>query len=141
MFFPIFLLSLLFNFGQNVVKSSLVNTFGAPIVFHAAACEASAEIVKISSCTPDTENDCEEVEVPSQKLEYVVNCKNVTSTYCTNDLATINTETAQDAADESFAPMIPLLGYTCVETLQEHCYQEPKVTEVMTKVSRCLVIN
>ena len=79
-------------------------------------------------------------------MEYVTECKNVTTTYCTNDLTTIRTKAGEKVKieeqvdpDFAFAPIVPLLQHTCVETLQEHCYQEPKVTDIKTTVKRCLV--
>ena len=113
-----------------------MNTIGAPLVFHTASCETAEEIIKIQQCHPETKTECEDVEVPSQKMEYVVKCQNVTTTYCTNDVTTLR---ADDVSDVSLAPIIPLLEHTCVETLQEHCYQEPEVTHIKTSVKRCLV--
>ena len=84
-------------------------------MFHTATCETDEEIIKIKQCNPKTMTECEDVEVPSQKLEYVVRCQNVTTTYCTNDLTTLRADEGEDVA--ALAPIIPLLAHTCVETL------------------------
>ena len=118
-------------------KKALVNTIGSPLVFHTSACDPDEEIIKIKQCNPKTKTECEDVEVPSQKMEYVVKCQNVTTTYCTNDLTTLRADEGEDVS--GLAPIIPLLEHTCVETLQEHCYQEPEVMDIKTSVKRCLV--
>ena len=106
-------------------------------MFHTATCETDEEIIKIKQCNPKTKTECEDVEVPSQKMEYIVKCQNVTTTYCTNDLTTLRADEGEDVS--GLAPIIPLLEHTCVETLQEHCYQEPEVMDIKTSVKRCLV--
>jgi len=125
----------------------LVHTYGAPLVYHAANCSTEDEVIKINKCAPKTENECEDVEVPSQKLEYVKKCQNVTVTHCTNGLTTINADEETKVKREAeadpqllgLAPIVPLLKHTCVDTVQEHCIQEPKVTDISTTVKRCLV--
>jgi len=132
----------------------LVSAYGAPLVYHAANCTTEEEVIKIKKCSPKTENECEDIEVPSQKLEYVLKCQNVTTTHCTNGLTTINADDvaekvkreaeAEAEADPQLysiglAPVVPLLKHTCVDTVQEHCIQEPKVTDISTTVKRCLV--
>ena len=109
-------------------------------MFHAASCETDEDVIKINKCNPKAETECEDVEVPSQKMEFVIKCQNVTTTYCSNDLTTVHTEGGENNnIEESFAPIVPLLEHTCVETVQEYCYQEPEVTDIQTTVSRCLV--
>ena len=83
-------------------------------------------------------------------------CQNVTTTHCTNGLITVNADEAVEKvkreaeaeadaeADPQFygiglAPVLPLLKHSCVDTVQEHCIQEPKVTEITNTVKRCLV--
>merc|ERR1712234_74597 len=135
----------------------VVATYGAPLVYHSANCTTAEDTITIKKCTPKTENNCEDVEVPSQKLEYVAKCQNVTTTHCTNGLTTIKAEGTKkkkrdadadaDADPEAnpllysigVAPVVPLLKHTCVDTVQEHCIQEPVITDTTTTVSRCLV--
>ena len=132
----------------------LVSPYGAPLVYHAVNCTIEEEVIKIKKCSPKTENECEDIEVPSQKLEYVLKCQNVTTTHCTNGLTTINVgdpaeKVKREAEAEAeadphlysigLAPVVPLLKHTCVDTVQEHCIQEPKVTDISTTVKRCLV--
>merc|ERR1712013_877450 len=95
------------------------------------------------------ENECEDIEVPAQKLEYTLKCQNVTRTHCSNGLTTINADAPaekekRDAEPDAnpqllLHPVVPLLKHTCVDTVQEHCFQEPKITEVSNTVQRCLV--
>ena len=109
-------------------------------MFHAASCETDEDVIKINKCSPMAETECEDVEVPSQKMEFVIKCQNVTTTYCSNDLTTVHADGVENNnIEESFAPIVPLLEHTCVETVQEYCYQEPEVTDIQTIVSRCLV--
>jgi len=127
----------------------LVHTYGAPLVYHAANCTTEEEVIKIQKCEPKTVNECEDIEVPSQKLEYVKKCQDVTVKHCTNGLVTINADETDKVKREAkaeadpqvygLAPIIPLLKHTCVDTVQEHCIQEPKVTDISTTVKRCLV--
>eukprot|EP00092_Neocalanus_flemingeri_P002889 GFUD01003090.1.p1 GENE.GFUD01003090.1~~GFUD01003090.1.p1 ORF type:complete len:189 (+),score=46.28 GFUD01003090.1:116-682(+) len=129
----------------------LVHTYGAPLVYHAANCTVEEEVIMIQNCLPKTVNECEDIDVPSQKLEYITKCQNVTSTHCTNGLTTINAGEATKVKREAeadaeadpqlygLAPIVPLLKHTCVETIQEHCFQEPLVTDISTTVKRCLV--
>merc|ERR1712212_399106 len=129
----------------------LITTYGAPLVYHAPNCTTEEEVIKIKKCTPKTENECEEIEVPSQKLEYSLKCQNVTTTRC--GLTTINADEPEGAekakreadpeADPQFysigLPVVPLLKHTCEDTVQEHCIQGPTVTEISNTVQRCLV--
>lgn len=118
-------------------------------MYHAANCTTEEEVIKINKCVPKTDNECEDVEVPSQKLVYVSKCTNVTVTHCTNGLTTIKAEEENKVKREAeaeadpllygLAPIVPLLKHTCVDTVQEHCIQEPTVTDITTTVKRCLV--
>merc|ERR1711909_123721 len=126
-----------------------VVTYGAPLVYHAPNCTTEEEVIQIKKCAPMTENECEDIEVPAQKLEYTLKCQNVTRTHCSNGLTTINADEpaakekrdAEPDADPQLLlhPVVPLLKHTCVDTVQEHCFQEPKITEVSNTVQRCLV--
>merc|ERR1712037_497945 len=78
----------------------LITTYGAPLVYHAPNCTTEEEVIKIKKCTPKTENECEEIEIPGQKLEYSLKCQNVTTTHCSNGLTTINRD---DQALHGFA--------------------------------------
>merc|ERR1712013_303580 len=95
-----------------------VVTYGAPLVYHAPNCTTEEEVIQIKKCSPKTENECEDIEVPAQKLEYTLKCQNVTRTHCSNGLTTINA----DAPAE-----------------KEKRDAEPKITEVSNTVQRCLV--
>merc|ERR1712121_159986 len=127
----------------------LITTYGAPLVYHAPNCTTEDEVIQIKKCAPKTENECEDFEVPSQKLEYTLKCQNVTRTHCSNGITTINADEpaekekrdAEPDADPQLLlhPVVPLLKHTCVDTVQEHCFQEPKITEVSNTVQRCLV--
>merc|ERR1711892_1321585 len=92
----------------------LVHTYGAPLVYHAANCTTEEEVIKIKKC------------------------QDVTVKHCTNGLVTINADETDKVKREAkaeadpqvygLAPIVPLLKHTCVDTVQEHCIQEPKVT-------------
>merc|ERR1712098_723047 len=70
----------------------LITTYGAPLVYHAPNCTTEDEVIQIKKCAPKTENECEDIEVPSQKLEYTLKCQNVTRTHCSNGITTINAD-------------------------------------------------
>merc|ERR1712112_762317 len=74
-----------------------VVTYGAPLVYHAPNCTTEEEVIKIKKCSPKTENECEDIEVPGQKLEYSLKCQNVTTTRCSNGLTTINADEPEGA--------------------------------------------
>merc|ERR1711915_12762 len=155
------LFALLCNFANSIpvaepdaeadpqLLAPVVATYGAPLVYHSANCTTAEDTITIKKCTPKTENNCEDVEVPSQKLEYVAKCQNVTTTHCTNGLTTIKAEGIQKEKPDAdadpllysigVAPVVPLLKHTCVDTVQEHCIQEPVITDTTTTVSRCLI--
>merc|ERR1711942_284378 len=106
----------------------LITTYGAPLVYHAPNCTTEDEVIQIKKCAPKTENECEDIEVPSQKLEYTLKCQNVTRTHCSNGLTTINADApaekekrdAEPDADPQLLlhPVVPLLKHTCVDTVQ-----------------------
>ena len=52
-----------------------VVTYGAPLVYHAPNCTTEEEVIQIKKCAPKTENECEDVEIPGSKIEYVDNCR------------------------------------------------------------------
>merc|ERR1711892_270482 len=133
-----------------------VHAYGPSLLYHAPNCTTEEEVIQIKKCTPKTENECEDIEIPGQKLEYVLKCQNVTTTHCANGLITVNADEAvekvkreaeaeADAEAEphfygvGLAPVLPLLKHSCVDTVQEHCIQDPKVTEITNTVKRCLV--
>merc|ERR1711942_200233 len=103
-------------------------TYGAPLVYHAPNCTTEEEVIQIKKCSPKTENECEDIEVPAQKLEYTLKCQNVTRTHCSNGLTTINADApaekekrdAEPDADPQLLlhPVVPLLKHTCVDTVQ-----------------------
>merc|ERR1712236_105880 len=121
------LFALLGNFANSIpvaepdaeadpqLLAPVVATYGAPLVYHSASCTTAEDTITIKKCTPKTENNCEDVEVPSQKLEYVAKCQNVTTTHCTNGLTTIKAEGKEkrdadaDADPEADADADPLL--------------------------------
>ena len=50
-----------------------------PSLYHAAGedtnCTTEHETITIQSCLPHTEQDCEDVEVPHQRIEFEDNCR------------------------------------------------------------------
>ena len=49
--------------------------FGGPVLYHAPNCTTEEDTITTKSCKPVTENECEDVEIPGSKIEYVDNCR------------------------------------------------------------------
>merc|ERR1739849_12010 len=101
---------------------------------------------------------CEDVEVPSQRIEIQQNCRDITVQHCglkpVEAEETEDAEEAVEAAEERrrreadpqlvyaahhvVAPVVPLLKHVCEEVKQEYCYPEPKVVEETNTVQKCL---
>merc|ERR1711863_115993 len=56
--------------------------FGHPLLYHAPNCTTEEDTVTTKSCKPVTANECEDVEIPGSKIEYVDNCRNATVQQC-----------------------------------------------------------
>ena len=55
--------------------------FGGPLLYHAPNCTTEEDTITTKSCKPVTENVCEDIEIPGNKIEYVDNCRvSITST-------------------------------------------------------------
>ena len=121
-------------------SKSLVTSIGTPLVFHTAGCEDDGEVIKINNCSAVNKTECEDVVIPSQKMEYTIHCMNITATYCTSYTTVIRADPGNGSdLVEPLSPLLPSLQSSCVETEQEYCYQEPLVTVINTTVTRCLV--
>merc|ERR1711863_70661 len=55
---------------------------GHPLLYHAPNCTTEEDTVTTKSCKPVTANECEDVEIPGSKIEYVDNCRNATVQQC-----------------------------------------------------------
>merc|ERR1711872_98873 len=100
----------------------LITTYGAPLVYHAPNCTTEDEVIQIKKCAPKTENECEDIEVPSQKLEYTLKCQNVTRTHCSNGITTINADEPAEKTKREADPQ--LLSSSCAYSeahLCRHC--------------------
>merc|ERR1712117_352479 len=96
------------------------------------------------SCVPKTEQECEDVEVPSQKIEYQDNCRDITVQQCGLKPAEAEEATEEEAAPQLVyglhpAPVVPLLKHVCEEVSQQYCYPEPKVVEETVTVKKCML--
>merc|ERR1711894_89902 len=126
--------------------------FGGPVLYHAPNCTTEEDTITTKSCKPVTENECEDVEIPGSKIEYVDNCRNATVQQC--GLQPVEEEAEGDGveaerkrreADPQFFynaplhPVVPLLKHVCEETTHEYCFPEAKLVEVTNTVQRCLL--
>merc|ERR1712025_251966 len=119
-------------------QPSLVTSFPPSMIYHSSECTPEKKSITTQDCKPRSQEDCEEVSVPSQKLEYTLSCYNLTVTHCTEDLTSVSLDSQREKEGPE-APLVPLVGTTCLETQQEHCIQTPVVTDVTTMVLRCLI--
>merc|ERR1711863_78902 len=124
--------------------------FGHPLLYHAPNCTTEEDTVTTKSCKPVTANECEDVEIPGSKIEYVDNCRNATVQQCGLKVAEeegdgVEAERKRREADPQifygapFHPVVPLLKHVCEETTQEYCFPEAKIVEVTNTVQRCLL--
>merc|ERR1711884_1003558 len=126
--------------------------FGGPVLYHAPNCTTEEDTITTNSCKPVTENECEDVEIPGSKIEYVDNCRNATVQQC--GLQPVEGEAEGDGveaerkrreADPQFFynaplhPVVPLLKHVCEEITQEYCFPEAKIVEITNTVQRCLL--
>merc|ERR1711953_819510 len=99
--------------------------FGGPVLYHAPNCTTEEDTITTKSCKPVTENECEDVEIPGSKIEYVDNCRNATVQQC--------------FYGTPYHHVVPLLKHVCEEATQEYCFPEAKIVEVTNTVQRCLL--
>lgn len=134
---------------------------GAPLVpslYHTQNCTNQEDTITTQSCVPVNNQECEDVEIPQQKIEIVKTCKTITVQQC--GLEPVETEAAAEAepaveaerkrreaeADPQVllhtpylaAPVVPLLKHACKDVEQEYCYPETKVVDAPATVKRCL---
>eukprot|EP00088_Acartia_fossae_P001869 TRINITY_DN1072_c0_g1_i1.p1 TRINITY_DN1072_c0_g1~~TRINITY_DN1072_c0_g1_i1.p1 ORF type:complete len:207 (-),score=94.33 TRINITY_DN1072_c0_g1_i1:988-1608(-) len=55
----------------------------APVVYHAPKCETTEETVTVKQCTPKIDNNCNDIEIPIQTVEFEEECHDVTTKICT----------------------------------------------------------
>merc|ERR1711878_133859 len=128
--------------------------FGGPVLYHAPNCTTEEDTITTKSCKPVTENVCEDIEIPGNKIEYVDNCRNATVQQCglkpveaeeADGVEAVSEERKKREADPQllygapFHPVVPLLKHVCEEITQEYCFPEAKVVEVTNTVQRCLL--
>merc|ERR1711884_57519 len=129
-----------------------IPVFGGPVLYHAPNCTTEEDTITTKSCKPVTENECEDVEIPGSKIEYVDNCRNATVQQCglqpveeAEEGDRVEAERKKREADAQFVygapfhPVVPLLKHVCEETTQEYCFPEPKVVAITNTVQRCLL--
>merc|ERR1711988_1653126 len=149
------LLSLLLLAGASQAKPAAdpqlgLPVFGGPVLYHAPNCTTEEDTITTKSCKPVTENECEDVEIPGSKIEYVDNCRNATVQQCglqpvEEEGDGVEAERKRREADPQFVygapfhPVVPLLKHVCEETTQEYCFPEAKIVEVTNTVQRCLL--
>merc|ERR1711988_808616 len=126
--------------------------FGGPVLYHAPNCTTEEDTITTKSCKPVTENECEDVEIPGSKIEYVDNCRNATVQQCglqpveeAEEGDGVEAERKKREADAQFVygapfhPVVPLLKHVCEETTQEYRFPEAKVVAITNTVQRCLL--
>ena len=72
------LASLLLVAGASAMPKADPQFFGAPLVpslYHTQNCTNQEETITTKSCVPVNNQECEDVEIPQQKIEVVNNCK------------------------------------------------------------------
>merc|ERR1712193_107844 len=76
--------SLLFVAGVSCLPAAdpLVPFVHHPLVYHAQNCTNQDETITTKQCLPKTEKECEDVEVPSQRIEIQQNCRDITVQHC-----------------------------------------------------------
>merc|ERR1712142_611129 len=150
--------SLLFVAGVSCLPAAdpLVPLVHHPLVYHAQNCTNQDETITTKQCLPKTEKECEDVEVPSQRIEIQQNCREISVQKCGLKPVEAEAEEAEEAVEaveerrrreadpqlvyshHVVAPVVPLLKHVCEEEKQEYCYPEPKVVEETNTVQKCL---
>merc|ERR1712219_1466 len=70
-----------------------------PLVYHAQNCTNQDETITTKQCLPKTEKECEDVEVPSQRIEIQQNCRDITVQHC--GLKPVEAEAEAEEGDEA----------------------------------------
>merc|ERR1712212_819251 len=126
--------------------------FGGPVLYHAPNCTTEEDTITTKSCKPVTVNECEDVEFPGSKIEYVDNCRNAIVQQCglkpveeTEEGDGVEAERKKREADPQFfygTPyhhVVPLLKHVCEEATKQYCLPEAKIVRETNTVQRCLV--
>merc|ERR1740129_1002176 len=74
--------------------------FGGPLVpslYHSQNCTNQEDTITTKSCVPVNNQECEDIEIPQQKIEVVNNCKTITVQQC--GLEPVETEAAAEAVE------------------------------------------
>ena len=72
------LASLLLVAGTSAMPKADPQLFGAPLVpslYHTQNCTNQEDTITTKSCVPVNNQECEDVEIPQQRIEVVNNCK------------------------------------------------------------------
>merc|ERR1711884_708246 len=125
--------------------------FGGPVLYHAPNCTTEEDTITTKSCKPVTENECEDVEIPGSKIEYVDNCRNATVQQCglqpveeAEEGDGVEAERKRREADAQFVygapfhPVVPLLKPTVECEDVEH--KIPKVVCAPTPLPAPLTV-
>ena len=70
--------SLLLVAGASAMPKADPQFFGAPLVpslYHSQNCTNQEDTITTKSCVPVNNQECEDIEIPQQKIEVVNNCK------------------------------------------------------------------
>merc|ERR1712055_334718 len=115
-------------------------TYSVPYVtYHAPKCTTEVEEVKGQQCVTKPVTDCNDVEVPSHKIEVKTVCQNVTTAAC--DVAPVApVHVFKREADPQVVLGAGVLPYhACVNTVTEHCYPVQTVVPTTVTEKSCLL--
>merc|ERR1712111_325523 len=149
-------LQLLFVVGAQALPQLLPH----PALYHAPA-NRTTEYVTITTknCLPKADRECEDVEVPQQKIELVDNCSTIEVQVCGLEPVEEEADDAENAVEvegderkrrEAEADPVllygaphpyhvaPLLKHSCEMKEQEYCFKEPKVVEETATLKKCM---